>query len=98
MDDSVRAFYDELAESYDLIYADWQGSMRRQAAALDRLIQEQHGPGPHAILDCACGIGTQAIGLALLGHTVHATDLSPNVVAPAPRGAATPHPPPPVWW
>ena len=68
MADSVRAFYDELAESYHLIFADWQGSMRRQATALDRLIQEQLGPGPHAILDCACGIGTQAIGLALLGH------------------------------
>ena len=89
MADSVRAFYDELAESYHLIFADWHGSMRRQAAALDRLIDAQIGPGPHAILDCACGIGTQAIGLALLGHTVHATDLSPNAVARAEREAAT---------
>ena len=89
MADSVREFYDELAESYDLIIADWQGSMRRQATALDRLIQEQVGAGPHTILDCACGIGTQAIGLALLGHTVHATDLSPNAVARAQREAAT---------
>ena len=30
MADSVREFYDELAESYDLIFADWQGSMRRR--------------------------------------------------------------------
>ena len=89
MVDSVREFYDELAESYHLIFADWQGSMRRQAAALDRLIEAQLGPGPHAILDCACGIGTQAIGLALLGHAVHATDLSPNAVARAEREAAT---------
>lgn len=29
------------------------------------------------VLDCACGIGTQAIGLALRGYQVHATDLSP---------------------
>ena len=89
MADSVRAFYDELAESYHLIFADWQGSMRRQATALDRLIQEQLGPGPHDILDCACGIGTQAIGLALLGHRVQATDISPNAVARAEREAAT---------
>src|ERR687890_383486 len=89
MADSVREFYDELAESYHLILADWQESMRRQAMALDRLIQEQLGPGPHAILDCACGIGTQAIGLALLGHSVHATDLSPNAVARAEREAVT---------
>jgi glycine/sarcosine N-methyltransferase len=89
MADSVRAFYDELAESYHFIFADWQGSMRRQAAALERLIDAQLGPGPHTILDCACGIGTQAIGLALLGHTVHATDVSPNAVARAEREAAT---------
>src|ERR671914_170777 len=89
MADPVRTFYDELAESYHLIFADWQGSMRRQAAALDRLIQAQLGAGPHAILDCACGIGTQAIGLSLLGHTVHATDLSPNAVARAEREAAS---------
>jgi glycine/sarcosine N-methyltransferase len=88
MADRVRAFYDELAESYHLIYADWPASIRRQAAALDRLIQERRGPGAHTILDCACGIGTQAIGLAQLGHRVHATDLSPNAVARAEREAA----------
>ncbi len=87
MGDSVRAFYDELAESYHLIFADWHGSMRRQAAALNTLIEADLGPGPHAILDCACGIGTQAIGLALLGHRVHATDLSPRAVARAEREA-----------
>jgi glycine/sarcosine N-methyltransferase len=87
MADPVRAFYDELAESYHLIFADWHGSMLRQAAALNRLIESDLGPGPHAILDCACGIGTQAIGLALLGHRVHATDLSPRAVARAEREA-----------
>ncbi|MFQ5982590.1 MAG: class I SAM-dependent methyltransferase, partial [Woeseiaceae bacterium] len=35
------------------------------------------GPGPWSVLDCSCGTGTQAIGLALQGHQVHATDLSP---------------------
>jgi SAM-dependent methyltransferase len=88
MDESARAFYDALAESYHLIFADWHASMLRQAAALDRLIGNELGPGPHAILDCACGIGTQAIGLALRGHQVHATDLSQNAVARAEREAA----------
>ena len=88
MTDSVREFYDELAENYHLIFADWHGSMRRQAAALNTLITSALGPGPHTILDCACGIGTQAIGLALLGHQVHATDLSPKAVARAEREAA----------
>ena len=83
MDDTVRAFYDRFADSYHLIFADWQASIARQAATLDRLIQDELGPGPHAILDCACGIGTQAIGLARLGHCVHATDLSPAAIARA---------------
>lgn len=73
MVESTRRFYDELAEDYHLIYADWDGSVARQAAALDRLI----GPDRRRILDCACGIGTQAIGLAARGHTVIGTDLSP---------------------
>jgi SAM-dependent methyltransferase len=87
MADTVRAFYDALADDYHLIYADWHASMHRQAAALDRLIGDALGPGPHGILDAACGIGTQAIRLALLGHRVHATDLSPNAVTRAEREA-----------
>jgi 2-polyprenyl-3-methyl-5-hydroxy-6-metoxy-1,4-benzoquinol methylase len=87
MDDTVRAFYDQFADSYHLIFADWQASIRRQAEILDQLIQDELGPGPHTILDCACGIGTQAIGLARLGHRVHATDLSPVAVARAEQEA-----------
>jgi glycine/sarcosine N-methyltransferase len=41
-----------------------------------------------AILDCACGIGTQALGLALLGHSVHGTDISPVAVERARYEAA----------
>jgi SAM-dependent methyltransferase len=87
MVDSVRAFYDQFADSYHLIFAEWQASITRQAGILDLLIQHELGPGPHAILDCACGIGTQAIGLARLGHRVHATDLSAAAVARAEREA-----------
>ena len=87
-DERVGAFYDALADSYHLIYADWQASLRRQAAALDRIIAAALGEGPHAILDAACGIGTQAIGLALLGHRVHGADLSAGAVSRAGREAA----------
>lgn len=88
MDDSVRAFYDELADDFHLLFADWRGSVRRQAVVLDGLVRAELGDGRRAILDCACGIGTQAIGLALLGHRVHGTDLSPRAVARAERAAA----------
>jgi glycine/sarcosine N-methyltransferase len=88
MIESVRDFYDHLADEYHLIYADWQTSVRRQGAVLDRLIRTMLGAGPHAILDCACGIGTQAIGLAARGHRVTATDISEASVERARKEAA----------
>ncbi|MEU0111517.1 class I SAM-dependent methyltransferase [Streptomyces sp. NPDC006129] len=81
---SVARFYDELADDYHLIYADWDMSIRRQADALDALI----GKDRAEVLDCSCGIGTQAIGLALRGHRVTGTDLSPRAAARAAREAA----------
>lgn len=83
----ARAFYDELAGDYHLIYANWPASVHRQAAALDRVIREELGDGPARILDCTCGIGTQALGLARLGHDVLGTDLSPRAIARARREA-----------
>ncbi|WEB45481.1 class I SAM-dependent methyltransferase [Streptomyces yunnanensis] len=81
---SVAQFYDELADDYHLIYADWDTSIRRQGDALDALIGQDRA----AVLDCSCGIGTQAIGLALRGHRVTGTDLSPRAAARAAREAA----------
>ncbi|MFD9517698.1 class I SAM-dependent methyltransferase [Streptomyces sp. NPDC059979] len=83
----TRGFYDELAERYDLMYADWDASIRRQGRALDALLTAALGPGPHTVLDNACGIGTQALGLALLGHRVTGTDLSPVSAVRAAREA-----------
>ncbi|WNV85897.1 class I SAM-dependent methyltransferase [Umezawaea sp. Da 62-37] len=75
-------FYDDLAATYDLVYADWDAGIARQAAALTPLI-----PPGSRVLDCACGIGTQAIGLGALGSTVVGSDLSPVAVARAAREA-----------
>jgi SAM-dependent methyltransferase len=83
----ARAFYDELAGDYDALHADWPSSVRRQGEVLDALIRSELGDAPQRILDCSCGIGTQAIGLALLGHDVLATDLSPAAVERAGREA-----------
>ncbi|MFD7863614.1 class I SAM-dependent methyltransferase [Streptomyces sp. NPDC059783] len=80
----VAHFYDELADDYHLIYSDWDASIRRQGDALDALIGQDRA----AVLDCSCGIGTQAIGLALRGHRVTGTDLSPRAAARATREAA----------
>ena len=61
----MRDFYDQLAESYHLLYPDWEASAMRQARALNGLVRHQRGTGPQTILDCACGIGTQAVGSAV---------------------------------
>ncbi|HEY3614682.1 MAG TPA: class I SAM-dependent methyltransferase [Gaiellales bacterium] len=84
----TQAFYDELAADYDALHVDWRASVREQGEALDRLIRAELGDAPQRVLDCACGIGTQAIGLALQGHDVLATDLSPGAVARAAEEAA----------
>jgi SAM-dependent methyltransferase len=87
-DPSVRAFYDALAPDYHRIFADWDVSMAHQAAVLGALVREDLGPGPQRVLDCSCGIGTQAIGLALAGHRVVGSDLSPVAAARATQEAA----------
>ncbi|MFF3935064.1 class I SAM-dependent methyltransferase [Streptomyces phaeofaciens] len=83
-ENSAARFYDALADDYHLIYADWDASTRRQGEALDALV----GRDRAEVLDCSCGIGTQAIGLALRGHRVTGTDLSPRAAARATREAA----------
>ena len=88
MTSSVREFYDALAADYHLIFPDWDASMARQAAALDGVVRDRLGAGPHQVLDCSCGIGTQAIGLAGVGHQVIGSDLSPAAVARAAVEAA----------
>ncbi|MGV9251614.1 class I SAM-dependent methyltransferase [Streptomyces sp. NPDC003697] len=84
LETSVAHFYDELADDYHLVYADWDAGIRRQGVALDGLIAQDSA----SVLDCSCGIGTQAIGLALRGHRVIGTDLSARAVARAAREAA----------
>lgn len=78
---AVKNFYDRLACNYHLIFEDWEASMKRQAAALGAILERECGaPGAVRILDCACGIGTQTLGLAGLGFTVSACDVSPASV------------------
>ena len=74
--DIVQSFYDEMAADYDRLFENWQKTVREQAEILDRLFKKYgYGRDSH-VLDCSCGIGTQAIGLAELGYTVSASDIS----------------------
>jgi SAM-dependent methyltransferase len=75
---SSQDFHDQLAEDHHLIYEDWSLSVSRQGDVLDALARRYlDGAGPLDVLDCCCGIGTQAIGLAERGHRVVGSDLSP---------------------
>jgi SAM-dependent methyltransferase len=85
---TVETFYDQLAPLYHLIYPDWEASIQRQAAGLDALFREHWGERKLQILDVACGVGTQTLGLARLGHAVTATDLVPAAIDRARREAA----------
>ena len=74
-------FYDALAPFYHLIYPEWEASSARQAAALDAVVRAELGDGGgRTVLDVACGIGPQALGLAALGYRVAASDLSTGAV------------------
>lgn len=94
MPDTAYEFYQQLAKDYHLIYADWTKAIERQGTALDRLIRAHCRVDPnceqplHTLLDCSCGIGTQAIGLAQRGYMVHASDISPAAVKRAEQEAA----------
>jgi 2-polyprenyl-3-methyl-5-hydroxy-6-metoxy-1,4-benzoquinol methylase len=82
---STSDFYDTLTPYYHLIYADWEAGIERQSRALDAIIRSTGGPQPRSVLDAACGIGTQSLGLAQLGYQVTASDVSPLAVERARR-------------
>ncbi|MEV5596814.1 class I SAM-dependent methyltransferase [Streptomyces sp. NPDC052496] len=87
-DPPLAQFFSHLAPTYDLLYPDWPAAVAQQGRALDAYVRAALGDRPHTLLDCACGIGTQAIGLAAAGHTVTGTDLSPVAAARATAEAA----------
>jgi SAM-dependent methyltransferase len=81
--------YDEIASLYHLVYPDWNKAIEQQGDALNGVISNFVGSAPLSILDVSCGIGTQALGLAALGHHVTASDLSAAAVDRARKEAVT---------
>jgi glycine/sarcosine N-methyltransferase len=73
--------YDELAAHYDQIFEDWEASIRRQAAVFSSILNHECGDRrPIRVLDCACGIGTQSLGLAMSAFEVTGCDVSCGAV------------------
>jgi len=76
MSDSTQA-YDEFAAHYDHIFESWEASIVRQASVLGGILQHECGDRqPIRVLDCACGIGTQSLGLAMKGFDVQGCDIT----------------------
>jgi glycine/sarcosine N-methyltransferase len=87
MVESAEGFYDDLAQWYHLIFEDWNRSIDNQGAILGAILERHTGKNSAYVLDCACGIGTQTIGLAHRGHIVVGSDLSRSAVARAAQEA-----------
>ena len=81
--DITQTFYDNMATQYDKLFLDWRAATREQAGILNRIFADNGFDRTAQILDCACGIGTQAIGLAALGYSVTASDISDGELAEA---------------
>jgi glycine/sarcosine N-methyltransferase len=81
--------YTDLAADYEWLFADEVvgGSPRLGATSpggrdLVEAAISTLAPGAH-VLDCACGVGADALALAQQGFTVTATDGSPSMIARA---------------
>jgi SAM-dependent methyltransferase len=83
-----QSFYDSLAVDYHLMFRDWWTSATRQGEVLDRLLRAHGVPAGATLLDCTCGIGTQALPLAERGYRGTGSDLSPAAVERARASAA----------
>lgn len=76
----AEQFYDELSENYHLLYTDWNISIDQQGKILEKILFHNRIPVVKTVLDCDCGIGTQALGLAARGYQVTASDISSGAV------------------
>ena len=79
----LERFYNQLSPYYKYIFQDWNASVDRQATILDEVIREYFDGHVHSILDAACGVGTQTIGLAQKGYKLTASDISAGEIEKA---------------
>ena len=83
----TQTFYDNLASQYDKLFLDWQATTQEQALILDGIFTANGFDKNANILDCACCIGTQTIGLATIGYNVTGSDISDGEIAEAKKRA-----------
>lgn len=86
--DITQTFYDNMASQYVKLFLDWNAATHEQAAILDRIFRKNGFDQSASVLDCACGIGTQSVGLAALGYQMTASDISEAELTEAAKRAA----------
>lgn len=84
----TQTFYDDIAAYYDKLFLDWGETTREQAVILDNIFTANGFDRSVKVLDCACGIGTQSVGLAAIGYDVTGSDISDAELAEARKRAA----------
>lgn len=72
--------YDNLAPFYHHLYGDWEGAIVKQGKALADLFRQEGILPGEQVLDAACGVGTQTLGLLASGYQVTASDISEGAV------------------
>ncbi len=87
IEDITQTFYNSLSSQYEKFYLDWDEAVKKEASFLSGIFTDMGFDRSASILDCACGIGTQAIGLASLGYDVTASDISEGEIAGAEKRA-----------
>ena len=83
----IQTFYNNLATQYDKLFLDWQATTREQAEILHKIFESNGFDNTAKVLDCACGIGTQAIGIAACGYNVTASAIGDGELVEAEKRA-----------
>jgi glycine/sarcosine N-methyltransferase len=84
-----EAFYDALASDYHLLFPDWWTAAQWHGEVIAGVLADRDVRPPARVLDCTCGVGTQALPLAALGYRTTGTDLSRRAIERARREART---------
>ena len=69
-------FYDGLVSQYHFLFEDWWSAAEWHSGIVAKLLAARGLTEQSRLLDCTCGIGTQALPLSVLGYDVTGTDLS----------------------
>lgn len=81
---NVENFYNRIADKYDWFFSSKEKVMERQVKQISEMLGKYNAK---TVLDCSCGNGMQAIGLAKHGYIVDGGDISQEMVDHANRHA-----------